>query len=350
MVQRAGSSFIALVAAAVIVPGAGAPTVKIVVPSGFQVSTFAAGLDHPTALAWGPDNRLYVTEDTGLVVVAPRGSRKPLVVARGLRTPLGLTWLDQRLFVSEQGRLTRFRLQGSALTGRQVVVRGLPFGLHQQDNVVLGPDGRLYLGNGSTCDVCREADRRSATVLSLRPDGSDLRIVARGLRNAFGLAFQPGTGRLYASVNGQDEIGTNKQREPAETVVAVREGAFYGWPRCWPSYRRRALVGRCGGVTPPAAYLEPHSSADGIAFYTGSSFPGGYRGDLFVALWGEYLSKRHGRKVMRIELGPGGRAKRVTEFARGFDHPLALAVDRGGALLVADWGRGVIYRIQSRGG
>jgi glucose/arabinose dehydrogenase len=336
------TSLVAVLAAAVVIaPAARAPTARIVVPPGFQVSTFAAGLEHPTAMAWGPDNRLYVTEDTGLVVVAPRGSRKPLVVARRLRTPLGLAWQDQTLFVSEQGRVSRFTLQGAAITGRQAVVRGLPFGLHQQDNVVLGPDGRLYMGNGSTCDACRERNRRSATVLSLRPDGSDLRVVARGLRNPFGLAFQPGTSRLYASVNGQDKLGTRAQPEPAEMVVRVREGAFYGWPRCWPSYQTRRLVGRCKGVTPPAAYLEPHSSADGLAFW---------RGNLFVALWGEYLSARHGRTVMRIRLGPGGKATRVTKFASGFDHPLALAVDRSGALLVADWGRGVIYRIQSRGG
>jgi glucose/arabinose dehydrogenase len=331
------TSLIAVLAATVVIaPAARAPTVRIVVPPRFQVSTFAAGLEHPTAMAWGPDNRLYVTEDTGLVVVAPRGSRKPLVVARRLRTPLGLVWQEQTLFVSEQGRLTRFRLQGAALTGRHAVVRGLPFGLHQQDNVVLGSDGRLYMGNGSTCDACREKSRRSATVLSLRPDGSDLRVVARGLRNPFGLAFQPGTGRLYASVNGQDKLGTKERPEPAEMAVVVREGAFYGWPRCWPSYQKRRLVGRCAGVTPPAAYLEAHSSADGLAFW---------RGDLFVALWGEYLSAQHGRKVMRIRLGPGRKATRVTEFASGFDHPLALVVDRSGALLVADWGRGVIYRI-----
>jgi glucose/arabinose dehydrogenase len=339
--RRPGAVLIAIVTATVVAPAAGAPSVRIVVPPGYLVSTFAAGLTHPTAMAWGPDNRLYVTQDTGQLVVVPRGSRKPVVVARGLRTPLGLAWRNKTVFVSEQGRLTRFRLQGAALTGRRALVRGLPFGLHQQNNVVLGPDGRLYLGNGSTCDVCPEKNRRSATVLSLRPDGSDLRVVARGLRNAFGLAFQPGTGRLYASVNGQDELGTRARPEPAETIVAVTQGAFYGWPRCWPSFQKRRLTGRCAGVTPPAAYLEPHSSADGIVFW---------RGELFVALWGEYLSRRHGRKVVRVKLGSGGRATRVTGFARGFDHPLALALDRGGSLLVADWGHGVIYRIQSRGG
>ena len=120
--------------------------------------------------------------------------------------------------------------------------------------------------------------------------------------------------------------------------MLVEQGAFYGWPRCRPSYATKTLAGRCRGVTPPVAYLEPHSSADGLAFW---------RGDLFVALWGQYLSDRHGRKLVRIQLGP---PRRVTTFARGFDHPLALVVDKSGALLVADWGRGVIYRIQSTGG
>ena len=69
--------------------------------------------------------------------------------------------------------------------------------------------------SGSTCDACRERNGRSATILSLRPDGSDLRVYARGLRNPYGLAFQPGTGRLFASVNGRDELGTPRDPEPA---------------------------------------------------------------------------------------------------------------------------------------
>ena len=91
-------------------------------------------------------------------------------------------------------------------------------------------------------------------MLSLRPDGSDLRVVARGLRNPYGLAVQPGTGRLYASVNGQDELGTKTDPEPAEMVVVVKPGAFYGWPRCWPNARTLRLSGSCGGVTRPAAF------------------------------------------------------------------------------------------------
>jgi glucose/arabinose dehydrogenase len=321
----------------------------ISVPPGFRVETFAHGLAHPTAMAYGPDGRIYVTQDGGTLVAIRRGTRSPKVLVRGLRTPLGLAWSRRTLFVSEQGRLERFELREGRLGGRRVLVRGLPFGRHQQDNVVVGPNGRLYWGSGSTCDVCRERDPRSATVLSLRKDGSDLRVVARGLRNPYGLAFQPGTGRLYATVNGQDEIGTPGDPEPAEMLVVVRRGAFYGWPGCWPNARTLRLSGSCRGVSAPAAYLEPHASADGVAFYMGHSFPRSYRGNAFVAEWGEYLSNRFGRRVVRIELGPNGRARRVSSFASGFAHPLALLVDHDGGLLVADWGRGVVYRIQARG-
>jgi glucose/arabinose dehydrogenase len=325
-------------------------TLGIRVPAGFRVETFASGLSKPTAMAYGPDGRIYVTQTGGTLVAIRRGTHSPSVLARGLRTPLGLAWRGSALFVSEQGRLERFVLSGGRLRDRRVLIRGVPFGRHQQDNIVVGPGGaRLYWGSGSTCDVCRERDRRSAAILSLRPDGSDLRVVASGLRNPYGLAFQPGTGRLYATVNGQDEIGTGSDPEPAEMLVAVRRGAFYGWPGCWPNARTLRLSGRCRGVTAPAAYLEPHSSADGLAFYTGHSFPRGYSGNAFVAEWGEYLGHRFGRRVGRVQLEPNGRARSVSTFASGFAHPLALLVDRKGGLLVADWGPGVVYRIQARG-
>ena len=331
-----------LVAAAIVASEVGnAPAAsahRITVPAGFRVTLFARGLQRPTAMALGPDRRLYVTEETGNVVVVDRtGGRR--VFARGFRTPLGLAWMGGRLFVSAQGSLQSVNRSGGS---RRTVVGGLPYGRHQQDNVVAGADGRLYFGSGSTCDVCSERDRRSAAILSVRPDGRDLRVFATGLRNPYGLAFQPRTRRLFVSVNNRDDLG---RWEPAETIVVARRGADFGWPNCWPSWKQRRLVGACAGVTPPVAYLEPHSSANGIAFYTGRSFPRRYRGRLFVAEWGEYYSERFGRKVVEVDPKTG----RSRLFADGFDHPLAVAVDWTGALLVADWGRGSIYRIVARG-
>jgi glucose/arabinose dehydrogenase len=300
-------------------------------------------------MATGPDGRIYVTELEGNVVRIVGGTTKPRVVLRRLRSPLGLAWRRHMLFVSEEGRLERAVLSHGRLVRRKILVSGLPFGEHQQDNLAFGRGGRLYLGSGSTCDVCRERDRRSAAILSLRPDGHDLRVYASGLRNPYGLAVQPGTGRLYATVNGQDALGSRSDPEPADTLVLVKRGARYGWPRCWADARTLRLNGRCSGVTPPAAYFEPHASADGLAFYTGKTFPRPYRGSLFVAEWGQYYSHRFGRRVVRIELDRNGRARRVVSFASGFVHPLALLVDQRGGLLVADWGRGVVYRIQADG-
>jgi glucose/arabinose dehydrogenase len=220
------------------------PAPQIHVPAGFRAQVYARGLVHPTALAFGPNRVLYATEDTGQVVAVARGGR-PRAVAGRLPTPLGLAWLGRDLFVSTQGRLVLLRFRGGRVTGRRPIVDHLPFGEHQQDNVVVGRDGRLYLGSGSTCDACRERDRRSATVLSVRPNGSDLRVVARGLRNPFGLELQPSTGRIFVSVNGRDKLGRD---EPAESVVVLRAGSDYGWPACWPSWKRLRLAGACRGV------------------------------------------------------------------------------------------------------
>lgn len=324
--MKAASCLVLLLALGV--SSAAGSTQAVRVPPGYVVDVYARGLERPTAMAFGPRGVLYVTQETGEVVSLDR-TRRPRVILRGFRTPLGLTWHRGVLVVSAQGTLWRVR-RGQ----RAAILRNLPFGRHQQDNVVSNR-GRLYLGSGSTCDVCSERSRLSAAVLSVRPDGRDLRVVARGLRNPYGLAVDPRTGRLYASVNERDELGEN---EPAETIVEIRPGRDFGWPRCWPSSRRKRLVGRCRGVTPPVAYLQPHSAPGGMAFWNDA---------LYVAEWGEYLKRKHGRKVSRVVLREGGPAS-VSAFATGFEHPLAVAVDSRNALLVADHGRGVIYRIRKR--
>lgn len=333
--MRLASCLLALATFAVGGDGARGAAEAIRVPPGFGVDVYARGLERPTALAWGPGGALYATEEAGAIVrVKPRKT-----VAKGFDTPLGLVWDGGRLFVSARGTLWRIE-RGR----RRPLVSRLPFGRHQQDNVLVFR-GRLYLGSGSTCDACAEKSRLSASVLSVRRDGKDLRVEARGLRNPFGLAIDPLTRRLYASVNQRDDLGP---AEPAETVVEIRAGRRFGWPACWPSYRRKRLVGACRGVTKPLAYLEPHSSADGLVVYRGRSFGERFAGNLFVAEWGQYDRRTSGRKISRVVLRPG-RPAAVSTFASGFEHPIAAVVDPAGALLVADYGRGIVYRIRARG-
>jgi glucose/arabinose dehydrogenase len=323
-------------AALVTVPGASAlrpslaPAPALKVCCGFTAEVYATGLKRPTALAFGPDGLLYATQEGGEVVAVGRGSSKPRVLAGGFATPLGLTWVGSTLYVSAKGYVSRLVVNGRRVVSRKQILTRLPFGLHQQDTIALGPDGRLYLGSGTTCDVCREKDRRSGAILSFELDGSDVRVVATGLRNPFGLVFDGAT--LYVSDNARDDLG---KAEPAETIVRIKPGADYGWPRCWASWQYRKLQGSCRGVTPPVAYLEPHSSADSLALWAGT---------LIVAEWGQYLSERWGRKLVQVNLRTG----RSSTFADGFEHPLGLAVEPHGGVLAGDWGRGVIYRIRKR--
>src|SRR6202043_3929371 len=133
------------------------PAPDIRVPRGFRAEVYASGLHHPTAMAYGPDSRLYVTEDVGEIVRVRPNESHPRVMARDIPVPLGLAWIGRRLFVSAEGRILSFRLSGDRLVDRSVVVWGLPHGEHQQDNVVAGADGRLYVGSGSTCNRCVES-------------------------------------------------------------------------------------------------------------------------------------------------------------------------------------------------
>ena len=312
------------------------PAPELRVPAGYAAERYATGLKRPTAMAFGPDGRLYVAQETGQIVVVGAGSAKPRVLARGFNTPLGLAWSGPRLFVSSRGRLDSLNLVGKTLRAGRALLKGLPHGRHQQDNVVVANDGRLYLGSGSTCDACVEKNPRSATILSVRPNGREVRVVARGLRNPYGLALQPGTGRLYVTVNGRDDLGN---AEPAEALVRVEQGTNFGWPGCWPSFERKQLAGKgCAKVTPPVAYLEPRSGAGGVAFARDGR-------TAFVALWGQYFGKQRGRTVVRLTFDAAGRVTGQQVFARGFEHPLAVLVARDGALLVSDWGTGRIYRI-----
>ena len=187
------------------------------------------------------------------------------------------------------------------------------------------PDGRVYLGEGSPCNACAPR-AREASILSFRADGSDVKIVATGLRNPFGLAFDP-TGALWATDNGRDDLGDAVPDE----LNRILPGKRYGYPTCYGIRRGSG----CAGTQPAIAELESHSSADGLAF--------GPDGAAYVALWGTYFGNKHGRYVVRVDLS--NRTPKVTRFATGFDHPLAVLFAKDGAMLVADWGTGIVWRI-----
>ncbi len=304
------------------------------VPAGFSAAVFASGFYQPTALAVGPDHRVYVAESNGVVTVVARQGVTD--VASGFGTILGLAWYGHKLYVSSTGQVaTLTPYSHYSHFSRRVIVSGLPTGKHQNDGLAFH-GGWMYLGVGSTCNACRESDRRSATIMRFHTNGTHAQIYARGLRNPYGLAFQPGTGRLYATDNGRDDHDDSVPDE-LNRIVA---GGNYGWPDCW------GIRGgsHCRGTIAPVALFEPHSSADGIAFYHGTSFPKRYRSDAFVAEWGDSVNNLGTGHILKAVHFSGGHVS-VSTFATGFTNPLAVAVAPNHSLLVADFGSGIVWRI-----
>jgi glucose/arabinose dehydrogenase len=340
---------------------------RLSVPLGFAIDVFADGVGSVRLMALDPAGTLLVSEPAeGRVIALPdtNGDARAdaaLTVVDGLDKPHGLAFRDGALYVAETGRVLRFRYDPTSMkaTGQTVVVPGLPKGeRHWTRTVVFGPDGSMYVSVGSSCNVCRERDKRRAAVVRYNADGSGETIFASGLRNAVGLAFHPTAGVLWATVNERDWRGDDA---PSEYVTEVKPGAFYGWPDCMavagelkPDTRfdRNA---RCDGVTPPTREIQAHSAPIGIAFYTGTQFPPEYRGSAFVAYrgsWNRTIPTGYKVVVVRFRDGrPGSVEDFVTgwlEGASSWGRPVDVIVGRDGALYVSDQGAGRIYRVSHR--
>jgi len=348
-----------LVLAALLTPWAGlagsAARAPIVVPPGFRAEVFAEGLAAPRALVIDPAGVLLVSlSGAGRVVAlvpATAGPPRVVTVAAGLQLPHGLAFRDGDLYVAETGRVLRFRYDARTRVADAPVnvVSGLPAGAHHWTRAIaFGPDGRLYVAIGSSCDVCREADARRATIMSYAADGSDARVVATGLRNPVGLAFHPVTGVLWTTVNERDWRAGGA---PPDFVTAVPAGAAFGWPDCYAlggAFRADPELPEprpCRGLTAPTLELPPHSAPLGMAFH---------RGSLFVALHGSRAElPAAGYRVLRVRIDARGRA-RADDFATGWrdgarvwGRPVDVAVGSDGALYVSDDHGGRVVRISA---
>jgi glucose/arabinose dehydrogenase len=233
---------------------------------------------------------------------------------------------------------------------------------HRNRDLKIGPDSRLYVGVGSGGNVGIEPPVK-ATIQSFAPDGADQQTVATGMRNPTGLAFQPGTGALWATVQERDHLGN---RLVPDYFTRVVPGGFYGWPYSYLGDNAQPELERAKNGLPPRKVETPdvlfaaHSAAMTPVFYTGTMFPPDMRGSAFVALKGSWnRADPTGYKVVRVPFENGVPTGAYENFMTGFwvsgedkaevwGRPADLVVMPDGALLIADDTGGTIWRVTYR--
>lgn len=368
-----GLALAALSTAAQNKPATGPQTEKrfppLQVPAGFKATLFACDplIEYPSAITAGPrPNSLFVAVDymTGLGTEIVRRDEvrlaedtdgdgyadKAPVYADGFNSIMGLAYHDGTLFVMHAPFLTAIKKTPDGKVIRQDLLSGLgltpeknPVRLHCANGVTVGHDGWLYLAMGDNgVNVPRpEGDRlilNGGGILRCRPDGRDLHVFARGLRNIYDVALDED---LNVFVRDNENDGGEYKIRVCHSFF----GADHGYPYHYYERPDEAL--------PPLADLGLGSSA-GVVVYLERCFPAAFRGTLFCCEWGRsvvhYAPQRSGSGF-----GP----VKEQEFAAGAANdpygfkPTDLAVGRDGALYVSDWadgqrpkrGRGRIYRV-----
>jgi glucose/arabinose dehydrogenase len=291
--------------------------------NGLHATVYARGIPHMSAFAFDSAGRLWVTRSGATahgadgVYLVRRAGATPSKVISGIGGPLGLAWLKGRLYVSSLEGVVRFdSLSRDRFLRRTTILRGPAVGA-ENNNLVVAPDGRLVLGVSAPCDHCARLPRYSGAIVSFRPDGSGLRFVAKRVRAAYGLVYLDGV--LYASMNQRDDLGA---RTPGDWLAVVTDGQDWGFPSCYGQGGPP-----CSGVPSPLAVLDAHAAAGGVAISNSHAL---------VAEWsfGKVLS-------VALEQNRGA----VHTYVTGLQHPLPLITTDTGAVLLGDWGTGIIYRI-----
>jgi glucose/arabinose dehydrogenase len=381
-------------------PEGGKPSAAI----GLNVTAFAAGLDHPRWIYTLPNGDVLVAEtnappkpaETGIkawfMKLAMRRATGPAQSANRIRllrdadgdgvaevnkvflkdlySPFGMALVGSNFYVANADALMRFPYKDgeTEITGAGVKVADLPGGPlnhHWTKNILASKDGKkLYVTVGSNSNVGengidKEKDR--AAIHELDVETGKMRLFASGLRNPNGLVWEPTTNVLWTVVNERDEIGNDLV---PDYLTSVKDGAFYGWPY---SYWGQNVDERVKEQQPdlvakaikPDYGLGAHVAALGLTFSDGALLPQEYRGGAFVGLHGSWNRKpMSGYKVIYVPFSGGKPAGQPLDVLTGFvnadgeaqGRPVGVAMDKAGALLVADDVGNTIWRVTPAGG
>ena len=276
-------------------------TANIKVPAGFKFAVYADNVPDARSMAMGQQGTLFVGTRSGTVYAigpaSPINSDKSRlaggkpgeqtsdqrrlvrVLANKLNMPNGVAFKDGALYVAEIQRVIRYDNIESSLDKvpePKVVRDDFPQDRHHGARyIAFGPDGKLYLGIGAPCNVCNEP--KYAAISRMNPDGSNLEVFARGVRNTVGFTWHPTTRELWFSDNGRDYLGDDSP--PCELNRAPHAGMDFGFPYCHGRDTRDpdfGNLGDCSKMTPPVQLLGAHVAPLAVKFYTAQSFPAAY--------------------------------------------------------------------------
>ncbi len=352
---------------------------------GFKVELYAIGLNNPRSIRTAPNGDLFVAESQPGDIRIYRGvtkdgkPEKSEVFATGLDMPFGIAFYPpgpnpKWVYVGNTGSVVRFPYHKGDLkaTGpSQMIVPDIPPGGHLRGgghwtrDVAFSPDGKtmfVSVGSHSNHDDpdTHPEEKHRADILAYTPEGKDFRIYAYGIRNPVGLAVNPTTGQLWASVNERDTLGNNLV---PDYITHVQQGGFYGWPWFYmggnwdPSLKGKHPELKSKVITPDVL-IQPHSASLELTFYTGRQFPAEYHGDILAAEHGSWNKQtRSGYEVVRVPLKDGHASGIYEDFVTGFvlpdgsvwGRPVGVAVAKDGSLMVTDDGSNSIWRVSYTG-
>ena len=342
-------------------PDTGLPLISL--PAGFHIAIYAANVPGAREMAMGPEGVVFVgTRGEGKVYAVidannDQTADQILTLADNLFLPNGVAYRDGALYVAEVNRVLRYTNISSRLDNPPapvVVNANFPSDtLHGWKFIAFGPDGKLYVPIGMPCNICIADTPWYGTIMRMNPDGSDLETYVTGLRNTVGFDWDPVTGYLWFTDNGQDFLG--EDLPPDELNVATSQGQNFGFPFCYGDNITDPAMqtgNGCPGAIPPALELPAHVAPLGMEFYEGNLFPAEYRGRIFIAEHGSWNRVVPiGYQVVSVVM-ENGTPVSWEPFATGWlqgssawGRPVDVLTLPDGSLLVSDDQAGRIYRI-----
>lgn len=349
-------------------PGQNDTEFPLSLPDGFKIEVFAKNLGQPRVMVFDSEGNMWVSRTREGIVTKLVVSQGRVVeqqnIFRDLDSPHGLAFDPDNpniLYIAEQHRIAKARLYSNAPLEK---IMDLPSSVghrnHFTRTIAFGPDGRLYVSIGSSCNVCREDDTRRSKIYSLNKDGSDLKEYARGLRNVVFFDWSLIDGRMWATEMGRDQLGDDL---PPDEINIIEEGKNYGYPICYGKNIHDTNFDKNTYIRNPC--MEPfeipshidlpaHVAPLGLGFIPEEGWPENMWYDLLVAEHGSWNSSDPvGYKIVRLKLDAQGNYEGTEDFISGWltaknealGRPVDIMTQPGGVMYISDDRAGVIYKV-----